>query len=688
MPICITTYHDLSSIKMLITRQGGPSHFDSIDFTNFNSKYEENQLSIIYPIQDGCGDLYPTKQYLKSGKLILKWRSLSKKEQQEISISDSSPPPNEEEYVPLSLPKSPTLPSNYIGTISNKLCHEHASTINLRSKLSITSSITLNPRQLSLMIPLHFLGATRYWRYLLHIIRYFYNELNNTQQLEEINKERHISASQRDQYNANINYLHNNRLLCDTTTLQGKYSRCFTCGFQLTPAIENHIKFQKLMNGHPMSTCAQCIQTRKSMQMKIYSNSLASNLLSQQINNPQNPNCSHLQRTVIIDVHNELKREVPIGWQEKYSNERLVFGLIKKEVRLRVITLLPTYSQAQHEDCRKHISGAELPKHLPEGRAIHNHPNLISAEYENCLEPSYDGVLVILKHYDEGKSDDYALLMHAEFNPTDLENYIREEDKVIRRCETHCRPGPASGRCLVSDPCKQLSQVTRNPGTLFYSSEDTAALKCIYENSETGRVHDVGRGSKETYSRVVTSADKKALCEQSETFRNIIAEQGRCCLTTLAVVSYLASVKDENGNKVYGIEPAIIEQRVEESDVTVKKPYLSLLDDVIKSHNVQESFDPWTAIAKFMSKFETTLNYSTNAAHVDKHGPEVLNIFHRHGAESDYAYLWLPQYNVVLTFLVDKTTSVGKLTETIHVADRGRDNVNFSSSLWVSLCER
>jgi len=43
-------------------------------------------------------------------------------------------------------------------------------------------------------------------------------------------------------------------------------------------------------------------------------------------------------------------------------------------------------------------------------------------------------------------------------------------------------------------------------------------------------------------------------------------------------------------------------------------------------------------------------------------------------------------WDVVLVFQVDKITSTGDLTQTIHFADKSRDNKNFSSSLWVDIC--
>ena len=322
----------------------------------------------------------------------------------------------------------------------------------------------------------------------------------------------------------------------------------------------------------------------------------------------------------------------------------------------------------------------------------------------------YDGVLVILKQHDSNKRDDYALLMNADFDPTDLEEYISEEDTVIQQYKLNPRIGPASGNCLISDQCKRLSDATRGTDTFYYSTPLSPALHCIYRNSDTGEVNDTSWGYKDTLSRVVEAKTKQKLYKQSKSYTSITAEQGICCISALAAISALATlykptrIRDANGRKVkvkevgkkfstntdyYGLKPATLEQPVGDDGSFITSSYLSLLDDIIKNHNDQEEcFDARAAIAEFMCLFESTLNYSANAGHVDQHGPEVLNIFHRRNVTESpkQGYLWLPQYNVVLVFQVDKTTSTGDLTQTIHFADKSRDNKNFSSSLWVDIC--
>jgi len=296
------------------------------------------------------------------------------------------------------------------------------------------------------------------------------------------------------------------------------------------------------------------------------------------------------------------------------------------------------------------------------------HPNLIRFDSNNS---ECDGHLIIFKRpgseppLPEGYVHDYVLIMNAGFDNEDLANYAKEEDDIIKREEKNDRSGGANGRMLVSDPTSKYSNATVSDATLYYTSEGSAALQIHYE-TKSHKITTVARGCKKTHSRKVPSTKKKATAQRSNAMRGILADTGICCLITLASLEKV------------DINPPTV------GNIT----FLSKLGNIIEQHQQDGCSNPRDVIADYMCMFETTHNYSTNAAHYDAHGPEVLNVFSRHNTtmSSKEAYLYFPLYNIVLVFQVNSTTSVGNLTKTIHMADRSRDNVTFSISQWVAEC--
>lgn len=242
MAISITTYSGIGPIKRLIGSHE-LSYFDDFDFTLFKRIFNESDLNDIYPIQEGCGRLFPPPQYLVCGRFIREWRTYIESKQQDIR-DNNTPPSIEEEVTSLTSATPPELPPYFTRRIDRKDCYQLAMDVNLQRTLTITDNTILNPKQLSCKVPIHYRGACRNWIVVLHNILYFYVVLSKEQQLEEIQKACHISRSERAQYNKNINHLHNNRLLCDLSK-QMEGGECKVCGFTLSPEIMSHEQYQR-----------------------------------------------------------------------------------------------------------------------------------------------------------------------------------------------------------------------------------------------------------------------------------------------------------------------------------------------------------------------------------------------------------------------------------------------------------
>ena len=372
-----------------------------------------------------------------------------------------------------------------------------------------------------------------------------------------------------------------------------------------------------------------------------------------------------------MDIHSLIKKN--IGSISNSALGKAVLNEFKDYITLLVKVIEPCFPPEEYNMHQNTIKGAELPvlsKDHP--ISMSNHPNLIRFDSKSS---KYDGILIIFRRHGsepplpEDYVHDFALIMDGGFNYEDLANYIKEEDDIIKQEKKNSRLGAASGRMSVADSSKKHSECTDNNSSLFYTSGRNTGLQVLYESKIDHTIKHNGLGCKETHMRTVHAREKTMTAKQSKARRGILADTGMCCIATLASLDAFRFKQPKVSKK---------------SKIT----FLSKLGNIIKKHQREGRSDARDVIADFMCLYETTHNYSTNAAHVDGHGPEVLNVFSRHNTtmSSNEAYLYFPLYNIVLVFQVNTTTSVGNLTSTIHMADRSRDNITFSISQWVASC--
>lgn len=344
MAISITSYSGIGSIRRLISTER-LSFFDDISFIDFTRKFNESDLNKIYPIKEGCGQLFPPPQYLVCGRYIRKWRTYNESEQQNIRINNIPPSIDNEEITPSTPVTPPTIPPNFTSKISNKRIHELAASINLYSSVSMYTCDDLNPEGhcIKFKPPIHWIGACCSWRVILHIIRYFTTVLDDKQRLEEKEKERLISRSERRKYNKNIYHLHINRVICDgKSTPISLNETCEHCGFKLTPKLTKYDGYQNLMEGKPPG-CPQCIQTYDVAVRKTVTDNKAYSILADQIiGNKKQPPALSSPSIINVDIHSSIKKNIgrignsPLG--------KAVLDQIKSKFRIKVQEIEPCFS--------------------------------------------------------------------------------------------------------------------------------------------------------------------------------------------------------------------------------------------------------------------------------------------------------------------------------------------------------
>ena len=84
-PVKATSYSNIYWIK----RQS-EDQILVLDYTDFAQKWGEDALGKIFPKHKGCGQLYPSHEYLKKGSLVREWREMGEIQQRSIIEQEES----------------------------------------------------------------------------------------------------------------------------------------------------------------------------------------------------------------------------------------------------------------------------------------------------------------------------------------------------------------------------------------------------------------------------------------------------------------------------------------------------------------------------------------------------------------------------------------------------------------------